>query len=443
MKNLKKTDREIASLIVAERKRQEETLMMIPSENIASKSVEEAVGSCLGNKYAEGYAFRRYYQGQEFVDQVETIAIERAKKLFGVPFVNVQPYSGSPANTAVYFALIKPGDTIMGLSLAHGGHLTHGASVSLSGSYFKSVSYGLDKNGIIDYKEVERLALLEKPKVIVAGVTAYPPLVNWKKFAEIADKVGAYLLADISHLSGLIASGVYPSPVPYVHIIMTTTHKTLRGPRGAMLMVTEKGLKKDPDLGKKINKAVFPGLQGGPHINSIAGIAVALKEASSAKYKKYAQQIINNAKKLGEVLKKNGFTLVSGGTESHLLLVDLSNKGVIGNLAAEALEAANITLNRNAVPFDANPPFYPSGMRLGTPGITSRGMKEKEMEKIGKWITEVIEDVARIKKDMKIEFAQEKQASVRKEIIAQSKKIKEVKKLVIALCKKFPIKDQY
>jgi len=224
---------------------------------------------------------------------------------------------------------------------------------------------------------------------------------------------------------------------------MTTTHKTLRGPRGAMLMVTEKGLKKDPDLGKKINKAVFPGLQGGPHINSIAGIAVALKEASSPKYKKYAQQIINNAKKLGEVLKKNGFTLISGGTESHLLLVDLSNKNVIGNLAAEALEAAHITLNRNAVPFDTNPPFYPSGMRLGTPGITSRGMKEKEMEKIGKWINEVVEDVARIKKEMNVEFDQEKQAVVRKEIIAKSKKIKEVKKMVVALCKKFPIKDQY
>ncbi len=443
MKNLKKVDSQIFELINKEKKRQEETLMMIPSENLASKAVEEAVGSCLGNKYAEGYPFRRYYQGQEFVDQIETLAIERAKKVFGVPYVNVQPYSGSPANTAVYFALIKPGDTIMGLSLAHGGHLTHGAPVSLSGAYFRSVSYGLDKNGIIDYKTVEKMALAEKPKIIVAGVTAYPPQVDWKRFAEIADKVGAYLLADISHLSGLIASGAYPSPVPYVHIIMTTTHKTLRGPRGAMIMVTDKGMKKDPEIGKKINKAVFPGLQGGPHINNIAGIAVALKEASSARYKKYAQQIMKNAKVLAQTLKEHDFNLISGGTASHLILVDLSNKNVIGNLAAEALEAANIVLNRNSVPFDTKPPFYPSGIRMGTPGITSRGMKETEMKKIGLWINEVIEDVAKIKKEMKIEFEQEKKATIRKEIIARSKKVKEVKKQVLALCKKFPIKEQY
>ncbi len=443
MKNLKKVDSQIFELINKEKKRQEETLMMIPSENLASKAVEEAVGSCLGNKYAEGYPFRRYYQGQEFVDQIETLAIERAKKVFGVPYVNVQPYSGSPANTAVYFALIKPGDTIMGLSLAHGGHLTHGAPVSLSGAYFRSVSYGLDKNGIIDYKTVEKMALAEKPKIIVAGVTAYPPQVDWKRFAEIADKVGTYLLADISHLSGLIASGAYPSPVPYVHIIMTTTHKTLRGPRGAMIMVTDKGMKKDPEIGKKINKAVFPGLQGGPHINNIAGIAVALKEASSARYKKYAQQIMKNAKVLAQTLKEHDFNLISGGTASHLILVDLSNKNVIGNLAAEALEAANIVLNRNSVPFDTKPPFYPSGIRMGTPGITSRGMKEPEMKKIGLWINEVIEDVAKIKKEMKIEFEQEKKATIRKEIIARSKKVKEVKKQVLALCKKFPIKEQY
>jgi len=443
MKNLKKVDPQIFDLIVKEKKRQEETLMMIPSENIASKAVEEAVGSCLGNKYAEGYPFRRYYQGQEFVDQIETLTIERAKKAFGVPFANVQPYSGSPANTAVYFALIKPGDTIMGLSLAQGGHLTHGASVSLSGTYFHSVSYGLDKDGIIDYDAVEKMALTEKPKIIVAGVTAYPPQVDWKRFAEIADKVGAYLLADISHFSGLIVAGAYPSPVPYVHIIMTTTHKTLRGPRGAMIMVTDKGMKKDPIIDKKINKAVFPGLQGGPHINNIAGIAVALKETSSAKYKKYAQQIMKNAKILAQTLKEHGFNLISGGTASHLILVDLSNKGIIGNLAAEALEAANIVLNRNAVPFDIQPPFYPSGIRMGTPGITSRGMKELEMKKIGLWINEVIKDVGRIKKEMKIEFEQEKKAATRKEIISQSKKIKEVKKQVLALCKKFPIKKQY
>lgn len=443
MKNLKKVDPQVFNLIIKEKKRQKETLMMIPSENLASKAVEEAVGSCLSNKYAEGYPFRRYYQGQEFVDQIETLAIERAKKIFGVPYVNVQPYSGSPANTAVYFALIKQGDTIMGLGLAQGGHLTHGASVSLSGTYFHAVSYGLNKDGIIDYDAIEKMALTEKPKIIIAGVTAYPPQVDWKRFAEIADKVGAYLLADISHLSGLIASGAYPSPVPYAHIIMTTTHKTLRGPRGAMIMVTDKGMKKDPEIDKKINKAVFPGLQGGPHINNIAGIAVALKEASSAKYKKYAQQIMKNAKVLAQTLKEHDFNLISGGTASHLILVDLSNKNVIGNLTAEALEAANIVLNRNAVPFDTKPPFYPSGIRMGTPGITSRGMKEPEMKKIGLWINEVVEDVSRIKKEMKIEFEQEKKAVVRQKIIARSKKIKEVKKQVLALCKKFPIKERY
>ena len=300
MKYLKKTDREIEKLIKAEEKRQSETLMMIPSENIASGAVEEAVGSVLGNKYAEGYSFRRYYQGQEIVDQIESLAIERAKKLFGVPYVNVQPYSGSPANSAVYFALLESGDKIMGLNLAHGGHLTHGSPVSFSGKYFKAINYPLTKNGKIDYEFIEKEVLKEKPKIIIAGVTAYPMRLDWKRFGEIADKIDCYLMADISHLSGLIAAGVYPTPVPYAHIVTTTTHKTLRGPRGAMIMVTTKGFKKDPDMGKKIDKAVFPGLQGGPHINTIAGIAVALKEAGTTKFKNYADQIIKNAKVLAD-----------------------------------------------------------------------------------------------------------------------------------------------
>jgi glycine hydroxymethyltransferase len=443
MKYLKKTDREIAKLIKAEEKRQAETLMLIPSENLASKAVEEAVGSVLANKYAEGYPFRRYYQGQENVDQIESLAMSRAKKLFGVPYVNVQPYSGSPANSAVYFALLNQGEKIMGLNLAHGGHLTHGSPVSFSGKYFQALNYPLTKEGKIDYDFVENLALKEKPRLIIAGITAYPLRVDWKRFGKIADEIGAYLMVDISHLSGLVAAGVYPSPVPYAHIVTTTTHKTLRGPRGAMIMVTDKGLKKDPDLGKKIEKAVFPGLQGGPHINTIAGIAVALKEASTNNFKKYANQIIKNAKVLAEELKKYDFHLVSGGTESHLILIDLTNKKVIGNLAAEALEAAGIVLNRNAVPFDPNPPFYPSGIRLGTPGVTSRGMKEQEMKKIAFWINEIITDISQIKKELKMTFEHEKKLENRKKIINKSKIIKKTKNEVKNLCRKFPVKKIY
>lgn len=443
MKYLQKVDLSIADLIKKESKRQQETLMMIPSENIASAAVEEAVGSCLANKYAEGYPFKRYYQGQQFVDEVESLAIKRVKKTFGVPYANVQPYSGSPANSAVYFALLSPGETLMGLNLAHGGHLTHGALVSFSGKYFRSVTYPLGKDGKLDYKLIEKMALKEKPKIIIAGITAYPLIVDWKKFAAIADKVNAYLMADIAHLAGLVVAGVYPSPVPYVHVVTTTTHKTLRGPRGAIIMVTEKGLKKDLELPKKIDRAVFPGLQGGPHINSIAGIAVALKEASSARFKSYAAQIVKNAQVLASELKKQRFNLVAGGTESHLILVDLTNKGLIGNLAAEALEAAGIVLNRNPVPFDQNPPFYPSGIRMGTPGITSRGMKEKEMKKIGQWIGAIISDISQIKKKIKVSFDQEKKAELRKKIIAKSKIVKKIKKEVKELCRRFPIIKSY
>jgi len=440
---IKKVDPEMADLIVKEGKRQEETLMMIPSENIASEAVQQAVGSCLGNKYAEGYPGRRYYQGQEFVDHIENLTKKRAEKVFGVAHANVQALSGSPANLAVYLGLLKPGDTILGLDLAHGGHLTHGAKVSTSGIYYKSVSYTLNKQGKMDYEAIEKLALKHKPQIIVAGITAYPLKVNWSKFAQIADKVGAYLMTDIAHLSGLIAAGVYPSPAPHAHIITTTTHKTLRGPRGAMIMVTKKGVKKNPDLPKIIDSAVFPRLQGGPHMNAIAGIGIALKESMSPRFKKYGEQIIKNSQTLAKELKSKGFHLVAGGSNTHLILIDLRNKGVMGNLAAEALEAANIVLNRNSVPFDTNPPFYSSGIRMGTPGITSRGMKEKEMIKLASWISKIIDDIARIQSEQELTFDQIKKSATRKKIIASSKVIKEVKAEVIKLCKKFPVLGEY
>lgn len=440
---IKKNDPEMADLIIKESKRQEETLMMIPSENIASEAVQQAVGSCLGNKYAEGYPNRRYYQGQQYVDLIENLARDRAVKAFGVAHANVQALSGSPANLAVYLGILKPGDTILGLDLSHGGHLTHGSKVSTSGIYYKSVSYTLGKDSKMDYEAIEKLAIKHKPQLIIAGITAYPLKVNWSKFAQIAEKVGAYLMADVAHLAGLIVAGVYPSPAPYAHIITTTTHKTLRGPRGAMIMVTKKGVKKNPDLPKIIDSAVFPRLQGGPHINTIAGIGIALKEAMTPRFKKYGEQIIKNSQTLAKELKSRGFHLVAGGSNTHLILIDLKNKGLIGNLAAEALEAANIVLNRNSVPFDTNPPFYPSGIRMGTPGLTSRGMKEKEMLKIATWISDIIDDIVRIQGEQKLTFGQIKKTSVRKKIIASSKLIKEVKKDVIKLCQKFPVRGEY
>jgi len=443
MRNLLKVDPKISKLIKAEAKRQQETLMMIPSENTASQAVEEAVGSCLSNKYSEGYPYKRYYQGQKYVDQIEDLARERAKKAFKVPHVNVQPHSGSPANLAVYSAVLSPGDKIMGLSLAHGGHLTHGSSVSASGKYYKSVSYILGKDGKMDYNLIEKMALKEKPKIIVSGITAYPLQLDWKRFSQIAEKANAYLLADISHLAGLVIGGAYPSPSPYVHIITTTTHKTLRGPRGAMIMTTKKGLRKDPDLVKKIDRAVFPGLQGGPHINAIAGIGIALKEAMKPKFKKYAEKVIKNSKILAQELKKHNFDLVAGSSNTHLILVDLRNKGMTGNLAAEALEQAGIILNKNSIPHDPNPPFYPSGIRLGTPGITSRGMKGKEMKKIGEWIDKVITEVKEVKTKMKISSEEEKKKAIRQKIINKCQTIKEIEKQVKTLCKRFPIKKIY
>lgn len=439
MKNLRSVDPKVYDLIKKEEKRQQDVLEIIPSENYTSKAVMEALGSVLTNKYSEGYPKKRYYQGNRIVDDVEILTVERAKKLFGVPHVNVQPYSGSPANTAIYLALLEPlKDKIMGLSLAFGGHLTHGSPVSFSGKYFPVVSYELDKNGLLDYEAIEKLAINERPKIIVCGATAYPRIIDFKRFGEIADKVEAYLLADISHIAGLIIAGVHPSPVPYVDIIMTTTHKTLRGPRGAMIMVTEHGLKKDSDLGDKIDKAVFPGLQGGPHDNQTAAIAVCLKEAGEKKFKTYGQQIVKNAKALADQLFKYGFDLVSGGTDNHLLLIDLSNKKVNGAVAAYALETAGIVLNKNAVPNDKMPPFYPSGIRLGTPAITTRGMKEKEMVKIAGWINEAIDEVSKNPLPSNRESRKEFFKKFRQEVF-KNKKLLAIAREVKFLCSKFPL----
>lgn len=386
-------DKEIFNLIKKEKIRQETTLEMIPSENHTSPAVREALGSLLTDKYAEGYPNKRYYAGLEYYDQIEDICRERAKKLFKVAHVNVQPYSGSPANQAVYFALLEPRDTVMGMSLPHGGHLTHGWKVNFSAKYYNSVQYGVDsKTNLIDYDQVAKLVEKERPKLIWIGATAYPRIFNWEEFSRVADSGGVYLAADIAHIAGLIVAGVHPSPVSYVDIITTTTHKTLRGPRGGMIMVTEKGLKKDPDLAKKIDKAVFPGLQGGPHENNIAAIAVCLKEASSSSFKKYGAQIVKNSKVLAEELIKHKFNLITKGTDNHLILIDLRNKGILGLEAQDRLERAGITVNKNSIPFDPNPPFKPSGLRLGTPAITTRGMKEPEMKLIAQWINEVIAD---------------------------------------------------
>ncbi len=429
----------VFKFIDLEKKRQRYDLEMIPSENYTSADVMKAVGSILLNKYSEGYPHKRYYQGNENADSVEVYAQDLVKKLFGVPHVNVQPYSGSPANAAVYLALLKPfKDKIMGLGLGAGGHLTHGSPVSFSGKYFKIVPYYLGADGWLDYDELEKIATAEKPKIIVCGYTAYPRAVNFKKFGEIADKVGAYLLADISHITGLIIAGVHPSPIDHAHIIMTTTHKTLRGPRGAMLMVTEKGLKKDPDLGEKLDKAVFPGLQGGPHDNTTAAIAVALEEASTPAFKKYGAQIVKNAKALAKELIKYNFRPVSGGTDNHLILLDLSNKNVNGAAAAFALEVAGIITNKNAVPNDPMPPFYPSGIRMGTPALTSRGMDEKDMAKIATWINMVIEEVSGEQMPADKEARSEFWKKFKKEVI-KNKKLLEIAKEIKTFAGKFPV----
>ncbi len=384
MDELKRTDPEIYGLIKDEERYQIESIRLIPSENYVSPAVLEATGSVLTNKYSEGYAHKRYYQGQRYIDEIETLAIDRAKALFGAEHVNVQPYSGSPANLAIYFALLQPGDTLMGLSLPHGGHLTHGWNVSITGSFWRPVHYVVDRETQrIDYDAIRALAHKERPKIIVTGATAYPRQFDFKIFGEIAKEVGAYLLADISHISGLIVAGAHPDPMPYADVVMTTTHKTLRGPRGAMIMCRK-------ELAEKIDKAVFPGLQGGPHNHTTAAIAVALKEAATPAFKEYGHQIVRNAKALAAELTARGFNLVSGGTDNHLILIDLTNKKIIGKKAAQALYRAGIICNSNTVPYDPRKPFSPSGVRIGTPAVTSRGMGEAEMRLIGAWINEVI-----------------------------------------------------
>jgi glycine hydroxymethyltransferase len=429
---LKQKDPKIYNLIKVEEKRQNETLQLIPSENRASEAVREALGSVLTNKYSEGYPGKRYYQGNKIVDELETLAIERAKKLFKVPHANVQPYSGSPANLAVYFATIMPGETIMGLDLTSGGHLTHGhPKVNISGKYFDSVQYSVGKDGYLNYKDIEKLAKKFKPRVIISGGTAYPRILDFKKLGMIADDIEAFLVADISHIAGLVAAKVHPSPVQHCHIVTTTTHKTLRGPRGAMIMVTDKGLKKDAELGVLIDKAVFPGIQGGPHNNQIAALAVCLQEASEPSFTKYAKQVVKNAKTLARELKKHGFTLVSGGTDTHLILIDLTNKKLDGWQLAWALENAGIIANKNTIPGEKNSPFYPSGLRLGTPYITTMGMKEKEMVKIANWIDEVA-DIAK--------SITETDKKLYKEALRKNEDLKdiaeEVKKLCLRFCKK-------
>lgn len=381
---------EIFDLIKQEEKRQRETLMLIPSENYTYPEVRQAVGSVLMHKYAEGYPGKRYYQGNEFVDEIENLAIERAKELFRVPHANVQPYSGSPANLAIYLALLNPGDKLMGMELGSGGHLTHGHNVNFSGKLFQVVHYSVGQNGWLDYDVVRELAEREKPKLIICGFTAYPRMIDFKRFGEIADRVGAFLLADISHIAGLIVGKAHSSPVPYADVIMTTTHKTLRGPRGAIIMVTEKGLSRDPDLGKKIDRAVFPGLQGGPHLHTIAAVAVALRRAQGEEFKDYAKQVVKNAEILSETLIKGGLDLVTGGTDNHLMLIDLRSCGIDGKVSAEKLEEEGIVVNKNAVPGDDNPPARPAGIRLGTPAVTARGMKEGQMKEIGEMIVDVL-----------------------------------------------------
>src|SRR5215510_876155 len=391
--HLADADPEIARLVDAEGRRQSESIRLIPSENYVSQAVLDATGTVLTNKYSEGYARRRYYEGQQIIDQVEELAIERAKSLFGVDHANVQPYSGSPANLAIYLAFLQPGDTMMGMSLPMGGHLTHGWSVSATGKWFNAVQYGVRRDtGRIDFDEVRELAEKERPKLIFCGGTAIPRTIEFEQFAKIARDVDAILVADIAHIAGLIAGGAHPSPVGHAEVISTTTHKTLRGPRGAMLM-------SDAEHAKALDRAVFPGLQGGPHNHTTAAIAVALREAATQEFQAYAQQIVTNAKALATALTDQGFDLVSGGTDNHLILVDLTNKDIGGKPAAQALDRAGIELNYNTVPYDTRKPFDPSGMRLGTPSVTTRGLTEDHMPQIAAWMAEAVEAAKREDED--------------------------------------------
>ena len=409
MKHIKKQDSQVYKAIQGELKRQQEGMELIASENYVSEAVLEALGSILTNKYSEGYPGHRYYGGQEYTDIVENLAIERAKKLFGAEHINVQPLSGAPANMIAYSAVLDPGDTVLGMDLSHGGHLTHGHPVTLSAKIYKFIRYKTKANGLIDYKELEEMAVKHKPKMILAGFSAYTRQLDYKKFADIAKKVGAISMIDIAHIAGLIAGKALPNPVPYFDIVTTTTHKTLRGPRGGMIMCKEK-------YAKAIDKATFPGFQGGPHENNIAAKAVAFGEALKPSFQKYAQQILKNAKTLEQELKKYGFKLMFGGTDNHMVLVDVfGSKGVSGKDAEKVLDEIGITLNKNMIPDDPRNPMDPSGIRIGVPAVTTRGMKENEICRIAKWINEVIEN----RNDKKV--------------------LAKLHKEVITLCKKFPI----
>ena len=384
MSKLKKVDPEIDKVICQEIKREENTLNLIASENYVSQAVLFAQGSSLTNKYAEGYPGSRYYSGCKYVDTAERLAIERAKKLFGAEHANVQPHSGSQANMAVYFAMLKPGDTIMGMNLAHGGHLTHGSHISFSGLLFNAVSYDVDRDTcLIDFAHIKRLAQQHRPKMIVTGASSYPRKIDFNAFRKIADEVGAYLLADVAHIAGLIIAGLHPDPVPPAHFVTTTTHKTLRGPRGGIILCKRK-------FAEDIDKMIFPGIQGGPLMHIIAAKAVAFKEAESNQFKAYQGQIVKNAHTLAEELKKQGFSLISGGTDTHLILIDLKDSSLTGRDAEEALSRVGISVNKNSIPFDEKPPVVTSGIRLGTPALTTRGMKENEMREIGQMISEVL-----------------------------------------------------
>jgi len=409
IEHIEKIDPEVAKALRNELKRQEEGLQLIASENYATIAILEAQGCIMTNKYAEGYPGRRYYGGCEYYDIVENLAIERAKKLFGAEHANVQPHSGTQANMAVYFSVIEPGDTIMGMKLDHGGHLSHGSPVNFTGKLYKVVSYGVDEETeTINYENVLELAKKYKPKIIITGASAYPRKIEFKKFKEIADEVGAYLLCDIAHIAGLISAKLHPNPTEYAHFVTGTTQKTLRGPRGGFILCKQ-------DYAKSIDKAVFPGIQGGPLMHEIAAKAVCFKQAMSKEWRKYQEQIIKNAKAIAKGLMDNGFKLVSGGTDNHLLLVNLSDKEYTGKDAEEALGKANITLNKNTIPFEKRSPFITSGIRIGTPCVTSRGMKENEMYMIAEFITRVLNN------------------------INDNKVIQEVKKEVIKLCKEFPV----
>lgn len=399
-----KTDKDIADLIEAELARQNSHIELIASENWVSKAVMAAMGSPLTNKYAEGYPGKRFYGGCSCVDEVEALAIERAKELFGCEYANVQPHSGAQANMAVFFAMLQPGDTVMGMNLDHGGHLTHGSPANMSGTYFKPVYYGVNDDGVIDYEEVRRIAIENKPKLIVAGASAYARIIDFKKFREIADEVGAYLMVDMAHIAGLVAGGQHPSPIPYADVVTTTTHKTLRGPRGGLILSSAENAKKF-----NFNKAVFPGIQGGPLMHVIAAKAVCFKEAMDPEFTEYQKQVVANAKALAEALNEKGFDLVSGGTDNHLVLVKLLNKNITGKLAEKLLDDANITTNKNAIPNDPESPFVTSGLRLGTPAMTSRGFKEDDVKK-------TVEAIALVIDNPEDEAAMEKARAIVKEL---------------------------